>query len=157
MNETLEQTAARDNTKKEIIEKLRKRQRDLFERYGTREDQMEKITTMIRTQLVKRHDTKQYNYQKYYEEEYAGSWFGLTTVSHETLDFHTRIFRTNYRMDDDLCEALRAPHGTTCHAVSINHNVIGFYIADFNRSLPELDEIRRHLDTVIPMQVMKNE
>jgi hypothetical protein len=154
INETQEQ-AKSSKAMQDLRERLRERDLEEIERYSTRDDLMQKITTMLMTELVERHDRKQHEYHEFYEEEYTGVWFGLQSIGQETLDWSTRLFRSTYRMDDDLCETLRVPHATTCHAVYMNSEMINFYIAGFHHGVQELHEIKKLLDTVVTAQLVK--
>jgi hypothetical protein len=60
-------------------------------------------------------------------------------------------------MDADLCEILNMPKLTAFYVIGINFKMIKLHIPGFNHRVPELDRIRRLLETVIPVFVMKNE
>ena len=81
-------------------------------------------------------------------------------VNYETLDEYMHIFRETFRMDDELCDDVELPHGSEFRVVSQwnKGDVEGFdeiYIPNFRKSLPELDRIRRHLESVVPLYIVR--
>lgn len=88
------------------------------------------------------------------------SKYGCVQVNYETLDENRCIFRETFRMDDELCDDVEMPHGSEFRVVSKwgIGGVGGFnelYIPNFPKSLPELDRIRRHLETVVPIYLLR--
>jgi hypothetical protein len=159
MTETIENTK-KQKTPDDILASIRQRKMESNierERYGTPEEQTETITTMLMTELVGRYRRKLQERYDRYDDEYIGNWFGLRQIKADTLDDETRTHKYVFQMDADLCEILNMPKLTAFYVIGINFKMIKLHIPGFNHRVPELDRIRRLLETVIPVFVMKNE
>ena len=157
MNEILDQSQTNmSKAASDILSMIRTRKIEV-EQFGNHAEQTEQITTMLMKELVERHWRKSQEYYDRYDDEYPYSWFGLRQISADLLDDDTRTYKYTFQMDDDLCEVLQMPKHATFYVIGVYFKMIKLHIAGINCSLRELAKIRRLLETVIPILVMRNE
>lgn len=131
------------------------------ELYGTEEDQTTAIHSLLYQLAEPQSHRESIEVSKNaFQDLVPISKYKCVQVEFETLDLDRCIFRETFLMDEELCDDVEMPHGWVFRVVSKwgVGGVGGFkelYIPNFKKSLPELDRIRRHLESVVPMYILR--